>query len=579
MAPARARLAVAGVLAATLTASLVACGPDSPTTAPPTSPGARSSTPSVTSTRSPDLTRYTSQQITWDEQTCPAEMAVITLTSSRTSCARVQAPKDYSDPSKGDITLMVSRTKAKKAAHPRVLFTNPGGPGAPAAQFSALVSELSPLGQDHDVVGIDPRGTGESTPVSCGPARSSVSDDRTLTDSARMAALQSAVKTSVDACVAKHGDYLPYITSDNTARDHDLVRRLLGAEQVDYYGVSAGTWLGARYATLFPTHVGRFVLDSNTDFTASFSSTFDQQPMAFQRRFEQQFLPWAARNDAKYHLGADVTSVKARYEQVRLAAGRGTLRPFTPNVIDGVIAQQLYSDKGFISAAKLLSLLAAAADGDQSALTDAKRAAGSRAGAQPEDNREDTTFMAVTCNDTPWSKDPASYASLANQRGGSYPLIGYGIAASPCAYWPYRAPQTEVDLSKAPPMLMVQTEVDPATSYEGALNAHQHTGAKTRLLSIDNQGNHGAVVAGRNGCVATVAYDFLTQGRLINQDSVCPAVPLPGDQLVYPVGGGLSGQRLPMSNTYPETQPGVGQQLLQLLLDLLAEATAPRHTT
>ena len=47
--------------------------------------------------------------------------------------------------------------------------------------------------------------------------------------------------------------------------------------------VSAGTWLGSRYATLFPKQVGRFVLDSNTEFTAPFAKTFGNQPMAFQR--------------------------------------------------------------------------------------------------------------------------------------------------------------------------------------------------------------------------------------------------------------------------------------------------------
>ncbi len=81
-----------------------------------------------------------------------------------------------------------------------------------------------------------------------------------------------------------------------------------------------------------------------------------------------------------------------------------------------------------------------------------------------------------------------------------------------CASWPYAAPQITVDTSKAPPMLMVQTEADPATAYEGALDAHPKS-PNTRLLSVDNQGNHGAELAGGNPCVEKAAYGYLMTAR------------------------------------------------------------------
>lgn len=521
-----------------------------------------------------DISKFVKQKVTWNEENCPSSLRSITLLSDKTTCASIKAPKDYTDPGKGTIDLMVTRTKGDSETS-RLLFTNPGGPGGPAARFSAAVAKVSPLGGTHDVVGVDPRGTGDSTSVSCKPADTGVDDNRDLSP-AQTKQVQSRVKKSVQDCVKKHGDLLPYITTDNTVRDHDLVRRILGKDKVDYYGVSGGTWLGARYATLFPKHVGRFVLDSNADFSGPWSKTFFNQPMAFQRRWDQQFLPWAARHDGTYGLGSDARAVNGVYEKVRRAAGEDKLGQFTPSVVDGLLRQQMYSDDGFVTAAKILGLLNEAADGDRSALTTAERAAAAGSGDGPDDYREHTTFMAITCNDTPWSKSPSAYAASAAGQGKKYPLAGYNIVQNECGYWPYQAPQTKVDLSKAPPMMMVQTELDPATSYENAVAAHKAS-PSTRMLVVDNQGDHGAVVGSKNACVTTAAYDFLVKGKLISSDSVCPALPLPDDTKAYEVGSKAEGAKLPTTDGYAQQKPGLAQQVLQLLLKIISEATRPQN--
>ena len=59
-----------------------------------------------------------------------------------------------------------------------------------------------------------------------------------------------------------------------TVQDIDLIRQLLGYDKIDFVGYSGGTWMGAYYQTYFPEHVGRFVLDSNTDFTRAWLDTF-----------------------------------------------------------------------------------------------------------------------------------------------------------------------------------------------------------------------------------------------------------------------------------------------------------------
>lgn len=510
-----------------------------------------------------DLSAYTSQRLQWSADRCPSSMDEVLRRSRRTQCAQVTAPKDYADPSHGNITLLVARTTAKREGA-RPLFSNPGGPGAPAGSFSAIVAALTSQGETHDVYGIDPRGTGGSTPVSC-KRYAADSDDASDQRPATVRAEQQAAQKTVQDCWKAHGDYLPYITTDNTARDQDLVRGLIHADQVDYYGVSAGTWLGARYATLFPSHVGRFVLDSNTDFVAGFDRTFNAQAQGFQRRFDEQFVPWLARHDSTYAMGGDVETVKRTYAQIRDAAKAGRLGQFTPDAVDGLSAQSLYNDRSFRSLGALLGLLHAAADGDDSALRSAERAAES-AGGGGGSSSDDTVFMATLCNDTAWPKDPAAVSSAEQQAGSRYPLVGYTSPGMQCAYWPKSAPQTKVDLAGAPNVLMIQTELDPATPYGPAQEAHQAT-SNTRLLSVEDQGNHGAYVGGGNPCVEKVTADFLDRGQLIGQDSVCPAVPLPSEDQVYPVGAKLPGTQLPM----PQSQNGGLGSLIRKFLEALLD--------
>lgn len=514
-----------------------------------------------------DLDEYTSQQLTWSAALCPREVRELGTAAKRSTCARVTAPKDYAHPDKGDITLMVTRTTPERpGASSRVVFTNPGGPGGPAARFSAIVAALSPMGRTETVVGVDPRGTGESTPVSCDPPRSRVRDNHRLTAD-DVTALQTAVKASVDKCVARHGDYLPYITTDNTARDQELVRRLLGVRQIDYYGVSAGTWLGAHYATLFPEHVGRFVLDSNTAFSQDFQASFGYQPMGFQRRFTQQFEPWAARHHDQYGIGATAAQVEATHQRVRKAAAEGRLGFFSANVVDNVLAQQMYSDKGLVTAAKFLGFLDEARDGDKIALYRAFALLGSGSDSYT-DNRESTTFMATTCNDTSWQRDPDYYVDRARSLGPKYPLLGYGQVVNQCAYWPYQATNRKVDLSKSPTILMVDTTLDPATPYEGAVAAHKAS-PHTVLLTVNNQGNHGAVLGSKNTCVTDAAYGFLMNGAVPKQDSVCQGVPLPGDSKVYPVGAQVSGPKPGLDDSAKPTEKHESDDLSTVLRTIL----------
>src|SRR5690606_32346724 len=48
-------------------------------------------------------------------------------------------------------------------------------------------------------------------------------------------------------------------------RDLDILRALLGEEDLDFYGASYGTQIGATYAAMFGDNVGSMVLDGAVD--------------------------------------------------------------------------------------------------------------------------------------------------------------------------------------------------------------------------------------------------------------------------------------------------------------------------
>ena len=107
-----------------------------------------------------------------------------------------------------------------------------------------------------DIIGVDPRGTTNSTPVKCGGKIDPSRPD-----------LDSIYESIAKLCGRQSGALLPFIDTVSSAKDLDWVRRSLGESQVSYLGFSYGGYLGAVYADLFPTTLRSVILDSGLDDT------------------------------------------------------------------------------------------------------------------------------------------------------------------------------------------------------------------------------------------------------------------------------------------------------------------------
>lgn len=186
---------------------------------------------------------------------------------TKVRCASIRVPLDYDDPAGPTTRLRVSKLPASQPGR-RVgsLFVNPGGPGGASAPFVGIVAEE--LGkrahQRFDIVGVDPRGTGGSGGVKC---RSSVAP---LTAGFPLGQQQVKAWIANDnalrrACAKRGTPLVKHASTADVARDMDLVRRALGDDQLTYYGISYGTYLGATYGALFPQRVRALVVDGVLD--------------------------------------------------------------------------------------------------------------------------------------------------------------------------------------------------------------------------------------------------------------------------------------------------------------------------
>ncbi|HZX04453.1 alpha/beta hydrolase [Kribbella sp.] len=516
--------------------------------------GATASTqsPAVVDGPHPVATKYLRQRPVWTK--CgEADL--------RTYCAKITVPRDWANQYAGnDLQIAVSKVAPAKGRPSRVVFGNPGGPGGAGLGMAPYLASQAPLAKDHLAVGFDPRGTGGSTSVSCDGAPGYTMDARDR-DPRTRALITEASQLAQPYCDSQSRGLMPYITTAQTVQDMDLIRQLLGYDKIDYVGYSGGTWIGAYYQTYFPEHAGRFVLDSNTDFTGSWLDTFSGQPQAFERRFREDFATWAAKYNADLHLGSTPGAVLRLYERLRRALKAapateefmdGSVKiTYDENTLDQMITGDLYSKLDFHSLATdlrfLTGLSAAQAKGGPRAAqqqVDALPAARQqelvrRAHRAPiglrmlgEVDSEDATFAAITCNDTPWPQGSEYGEQLAARLGPHYPLVGWTMSENPCFYWHRPNLTMPTPTGKGlPTTLMVQSVHDPATNYGLAVAAHERY-AGSRMVTVTGEGDHG-VYGGVNRCADRIVNTFLSTGVAPAADVSCKGegIPAPGPEV------------------------------------------------
>ena len=449
-----------------------------------------------------DLEAYWTQTVQWNP--CGSQL-----------CAAALAPMDWENP--GAAAVKIAMRKVPSADPTRgPLFVNPGGPGVPGQDFA------SSLGPDawpgYDIVGWDPRGTGESTRVECGTTAQTdevFELDTSPDDDAEKIALEKGWEEFAQQCRDASGELLDHITTIENVRDLDLLRHLLGADKLNYVGVSYGTYVGSVYAELFPDRAGRLVLDSAVDITDDDESVVQAEGFELALR---NYATWCAKTDA-CPLGDDVDEVVDGIadfldglDSAPQAVGE---RALTQGLATTGVALFLYSDQ--LAYPALTYVITDAMDGKGGDLLNAADGLNGRG----KDSWETVAyaFPAIRCVD--WADEgiDATYEWWEKSKDKS-PVFAANMGVDfVCETWTAdSSPQLKLTGEGAPPILVVGTTGDSATPYEHAVAMAEQLESGV-LLTFEGAG-HGSVTSG-NKCLGEAVTKYLVDGTLPKDGATC----------------------------------------------------------
>ena len=531
------------------------------TTAAPTSTD-QTSTPTNGSTSNPTggsqgdvprgLESFYSQTIDWKD--CSNETTTF-------QCGTVTVPVDYEHPDGKTISIAVKKLPALDGdAEHGSLFLNPGGPGGSGVTMVAALASASMenLRGAYDIIGFDPRGLGQSTPITCW-TDDEVNQHLTDTKNGRSSMLSEIMATDVlfskdssaqeridrgtvnAARCAQHSEVpelLDHVGTRDVARDLDVLRATNGNARLNYLGISYGTYIGALYADLFPGHVGRTVLDSAMDPSKRLADQIRAEQVTFKEGVLRQYVEHCQAQSACPLTGSTDEAV------AQLAAFVDGLdkNPLTTPGSDTTVNTQEATDIIVRLAvvqpdweALTAMLTPAMTNHDGTLMAKAKQ---DSPGLSPETNAEEAARSAnamvlgnaVVCNDTPDATGTASEmdAQAAAERK-AHPFFG-GISSAAEAYcrgWGHRGatPPQETRAEGSAPILVVGIKGDTQTlySWSQSLAGQLDNG---HLLTVGGYG-HGAF--DRNACATTAITGFLVNGTMPDEGTTCAAEPQPAE--------------------------------------------------
>ncbi|WP_406263194.1 alpha/beta hydrolase [Streptomyces sp. NBC_00191] len=456
---------------------------------------------------------------------CPESMPVPTA-PDRVECGWLSVPLDWEHPDGERISIAVSRVRASGPPEERrgILLVNPGGPGGAGLAYAVTKRAKLPesVRRSYDVIGFDPRGTGQSAPADCGPMGglfdSPGAEPVPSGHTAEKAYLDS-LRRMADGCASGVGDALEHLSTTQTARDMDAIRSALGERRIGFLGVSYGSYLGAAYAALFPRRVGRMVLDSAVGPGDWYD--FDLRQSRALLRQREVFFAWVARYEERFGLGGSAGLVRDAYRQARQGLANRPVNGFGAAEFDRAVYRTLGRTERWEGLAA--GIRAYLHEGSTELLRPAAPFDGAASRTYESANR------VVKCADGPGPEPGRITADLRRLRQRDPPPIVTGIEASACTYWHHiPAHSTRLGSPEAPPVLLIASEHDPVTPIEGSRQLRQRLPG-SRLVTLHDDYSHGVFASRGNACVDSAAGAYLVDGTVPAADVHCvgPGLPTP----------------------------------------------------
>ena len=422
-------------------------------------------------------------------------------------CATAEVPRDYRKPNGATIELAVIRHAAAGPDRIGSLFLNPGGPGPAKTVLPEIFDALPEAVQERfDVTTWDPRGFGESTSVQC---FSSLAEEQSFLEgvgqagdtfpvgAAEMTQWIERYASFGRNCAERAGGLLRHVSTAESARDLDLLRRAVGSSDMNYFGNSYGTFLGATYANLFPRRVRTMVLGSVTNPVAWFDHSSGGPGDPFLPTFLRQRSDVGSRKTLNGFLDlcgrtseaqcafttGDPDSTSAKFDELLARVGQAPAGT-EPSYADLVstVAAGLYNPRTYSDLAEMLQSVWEGGPVPASRSSSAANYA-SFGG-----------FLGVVCGESPNPKPTAFPGIDGFSFARSGPIAGgWTWLGEPCSTWPATAAVRYTgpwDRRTANPVLVIGNTHDPATPYQNAVKVSELL-ARARLFTVDGYG-HGA---------------------------------------------------------------------------------------
>ncbi|WP_255304827.1 alpha/beta hydrolase [Actinomyces oris] len=498
------------------------------------------------------LESFYRQNLTWTD--CPDG-----ATGTAFKCATVTVPLDYDHPQGKTITVALKKLPSTSSSPRGSVFLNPGGPGGSGislinAQAGLYTSGgLSGVLENYDVIGFDPRGIGQSTPITCWSP-----DDVQAIMAGRAEAPSQLTPGSATDIVAKGSreaaacqkytevpEILDHMDTRSVARDMDVMRALVGDRDLNFFGYSYGTYLGAVYTELFPDNVGRVVLDSAMDPTLSRQEAFEGDAAAgeqilrtyIESQHGQAGFPLSGTTDEAVSrlatfldgLDAKPLTVSDGGDPVDRAEATTAIRtlvvasPENWPLLNEGLAQAMSSHDG----TTLMKNAESLSGGEESPGTEEQTV---------ELLQSVYAFSANRCLDFPDTGNQASWDAALSSYRRDYPVF-HPLLPQHDAYchgWGHtsKTKPVDVDVDATNPVLVIGILHDPQTPYAWS-KALVSRLRNSHLLSVDMYG-HGAT--GPNSCTTAKVNDYFVKGALPSDGEVCAANPKPQAGQETPAG-------------------------------------------
>lgn len=417
----------------------------------------------------------------------------------------LQVPIDYNDSSMGSFDLYVARHLADPAQRIGSLLVNPGGPGFGGSDFAIYADQIysQELLDRFDIIGWDPRGTGLSEPaIDCVDNYDLYFADTDITpdDDAERQRIIDVAQEFTNECLENNAGYLPYVGTNNSARDMNAIREALGEETISYFGFSYGSELGATWATLFPHTVRAAVLDGAADPDADFVESGLQQAAGFEASVATFLAQCSANSDCAFNNDGDA---EGAFDALMLHIDENPLPTVAdrPDLSRGMaltgVADAMYSE---LLWSQLEQALADAQNGDGSGLLALYDDYYQRHDDGTYDNSLEA-FQVIFCQDDPTRLTVEEDNSTAYDYNVVAPRFAPGTTGSYfCTFFPEALdPRVEITGIGAGPILVMGTTGDPATPLQSTENmadaledgrfvivtADQHTGYGVNQCAYD----------------------------------------------------------------------------------------------